>query len=215
MTLVLALRGAAAVMVLTVLAGGVPRIVSAALAVAVGLWSALAVAPVTGPLVGDATWQLAVHELAIGATLGVLAALPLLAAATAGRLVDLADRGAPGGGPYSALFGVLAAAVFVGIDGHIAVIETIVDSHRTMPVLDHGVLAALGHLIPAAVRLAVPWLITAAVVQIAAGVGTRLATRAASHVPGAAAVPAALVMMTASLVATFAVAIAALVRGGL
>jgi hypothetical protein len=43
----------------------------------------------------------------------------------------------------------------------------------------------------------------------------RLAVRAGLHVTTAAAVPAALVMMTATLVATFAVAFAALVRGAL
>jgi hypothetical protein len=43
----------------------------------------------------------------------------------------------------------------------------------------------------------------------------RLAARAGVHVPTAAAVPAALVMMTATLVATFAVAFAVIVRGAL
>ena len=76
-------------------------------------------------------------------------------------------------------------------------------------------LAALGALVPAAVRLAVPWLVTATVVQLAAGVGLRLAGRAGAHGPSAAAAPAALVMMTAALVGTLAVAIAALVRGAL
>ena len=63
--------------------------------------------------------------------------------------------------------------------------------------------------------LAIPWLVTAAVVEIAVGVGTRLAGRAGAFVPGATAVPAALVMITATLVATLAVAIAALFRGTL
>ena len=40
MTLVLVLRGAAAVFVLTSLVGGIPRIVQAGLAVLVGWWSA-------------------------------------------------------------------------------------------------------------------------------------------------------------------------------
>ena len=77
------------------------------------------------------------------------------------------------------------------------------------------VLAALAGLVPAAVKLAVPWLVTAAVVQIALGVGMRVAGRASAFAPAAAAVPAALVMMTASLVATLAVAMAALMRGAL
>jgi len=56
------------------------------------------------------------------------------------------------------------------------------------------------------------------VVQLAVGVGTRLAGKSAPHVAGVAAataVPAALVMMTATLIATLAVAIAAIVRGSI
>jgi flagellar biosynthetic protein FliR len=200
--------------VLTTLVGGVPRVVQGALAAALGVWSALIVAPGTVANLTGVPYELAARELVIGATLGILAAVPLLAAAAAGRLVDLAGTGRAEG-PYGALFGVLAAAVFVGIDGHVAVIEAIVTSHQKIPALaltQADVVGALGQLIPAAVRLAVPWLVTAAVVQIAVGAGTRLAARASAGVPGAVAVPAALVMMTASLVATLAVAIAATVR---
>ena len=213
---VLALRGAAAIFVLTTLVGGVPRVVQGALAAAVGLWSALVIAGAATPITGI-PWELAAHELVIGATLDIVAAVPLLAAAAAGRMIDIAATGRAQG-PYAALFGVLAAAVFVGIDGHVAVIEAIVTSHRDVPALAASridVLAALGQLVPVAVRLAVPWLVTAAVVQVAAGAGTRLAGRASASVPGAVAVPAALVMMTASLVATLAVAIAAVLRHSL
>jgi len=213
---VLALRGAAAIFVLTTLVGGVPRVVQGALAAAVGLWSALVIAGAATPVAGI-PWELAARELVIGATLGIVAAVPLLAAAAAGRMIDIAATGRAQG-PYAALFGVLAAAVFVGIDGHVAVIEAIVTSHRDVPALAASridVLAALGQLVPVAVRLAVPWLVTAAVVQVAAGAGTRLAGRASASVPGAVAVPAALVMMTASLVATLAVAIAAVLRHSL
>jgi flagellar biosynthesis protein FliR len=211
-TLILALRGAAAVLVLTTLVGGIPAIVQGGLALAVGLWSA---AIAGGSLPGDALWLVAARELVLGATIGVIAALPLLVAAAAGRLVDQSSPGSRARGPYGALFSVLAAAVFVGIDGHVAVVTAIVDSFRAAPALasvEPRVLASLAALVPAAVRLAMPWLITAAVVEIAAGVGLRLAARAASGAPVAAAVPAALVMMTASLVGTLAVAIAALVR---
>jgi len=209
---VLGLRGAAAVLVLTTLVGGVPRVVQGALAAALGLWSALVVADVT-PVAGI-PWELAAREIVIGATLGIGAAVPLLAAAAAGRMIDIAATGRAQG-PYAALFGVLAAAVFVGIDGHVAVIDAIVTSHRDLPALAASrvdVLAALAKLVPTAIRLAIPWLVTAAVVQVAAGAGTRLAGRASASVPGAVAVPAALVMMTASLVATLAVALAAVIR---
>jgi flagellar biosynthesis protein FliR len=210
---VLALRGAAAVLVLTTLVGGIPRIVQLGLAATFGLWSALVAG---APVPDQAIVLVAARELIVGATLGVLAALPLLAAATAGRLVDLA--GSSRDGPYASLFSVLAAAVFVGIDGHVAVISSIVTSFRAVPAIGSvqpQMLAAVGSLIPAAVSLAVPWLVTAAVVQLAVGTGVRLASRAGMHAPTAAAVPAALVMMTAALVSTLAVAIAMVVRAGL
>ena|GEM_PF-2847009 len=225
MTIVLALRGAAAVALLLALVGGVPRLVQAGLAVSVGLWAA-AVAGANAAVSANATagaglWLIAVRELVIGATIGVVAAVPLLAVATAGRVVARAS-GLPGdaraGGPYGALFTVLAAAVFVGIDGHVAVVEAIARSFADVPALptiEPRVVAALGGLLPAAVRLAAPWLITAAVVEIAAGVAMRVAGRAAMHTPLAAATPAALVMITASLIGTLAVAIAALVRAAL
>ena len=213
MTLVLALRGAAAIAVLTTLVGGLPRIVQLGLAITFGLWSAWIAAP---PVSDTSVWLVAAHELIVGATLGGLAAVPLLAAATAGRLVDVASSARQG--PYAPLFALLAAAVFVGIDGHVVVVTAVVDSYRAVPAIasvQPRVLAAIAGLVPAGVALAVPWLVTAAVIEIAAGAGIRLAGRAGVHVPTAAAVPAALVMMTATLVATLAVAIAALVRGAL
>jgi len=221
---VLALRGAAAVAILTTLVGGIPRLVQGALALALGLWSALLVAPLAPPeLAGRVTdfahlpWELVARELVIGATLGIVAAVPLLAIAAAGRLADLAATGRAQG-PYATLFGVLAAAVFVGIDGHVEVITAIVTSHERLPALaltESDVLAALGGLVPIAVRLAVPWLVTAAVIQLAVGAATRLANRAAPNIPGAVAAPAALVMMTASLVATLAIAMIAVFRHAL
>jgi type III secretory pathway component EscT len=210
--LVLSLRGAAAVGVLLVLAGGVPRLVALGLAAVVGLWSAILVAPSHATFVSLA---FVAQELSIGAALGIAAAVPLLVAVTAGRLVDFAGRTR---GPYERLFGVLAAAVFVGIDGHVAVVTSIVESHRALPALGSekpGVLAALAALVPSAAKLAVPWLVTAAVIELAVGAGLRLAGRAAPHAPSAAAVPAALVMMTAALVSTLALAMVALVRGTL
>jgi len=220
--LVLALRGAAAVAVLVALVGGIPQVVQLGLAVVVGLWAAMITGAAALPAVaaaGDvARGVIAAREIVIGATLGVVAGVPLLAVATAGRLVDRAggiSGSARGAGPYSALFSLLGAAVFVGIDGHVAFVEAIATSFRDVPVVAATaprVLDTLGQLIPTAARLAIPWLVTAAVVEIAAGVAVRIAGRAASHGPIAAATPAALVMITASLIGTLAVAIAALVR---
>jgi len=217
-TLVLALRGAAAVAVLTTLVGGVPRLVQTGLAAAVGLWSVAVALPA---LPDAAEWLVAARELVVGATIGVVAALPLVAVATAARLVEQSigrSAGARTRGPYGPLFTILAAAVFVGIDGHVAFVTAIANSFRAVPaaaVTQARGLAVLGGLLPSAVQLAIPWLVTAAVVELAAGVAVRLAGRAASHGPIAAAPPAALVMMTASLAGTLAVAIAALVRSTL
>lgn len=218
--IVLGLRAAAAVVVLTTLVGGIPRIVQAALAASLGLWCAVLLAPVAGGATtwamagGAPTWAIAVQELAIGAAIGVVGAVPLLAAAAAGRLVDLSATGRAQG-PYGTFFGLLAAAVFVGIDGHLSFVRAIIGSHVTLPRLGGAqpmVLGALARIVPAAIQLAIPWLVTAAVVQIALGVGSRVATRAAAYAPAAAAAPAAIAMMTASLVGTLAVAMAALVR---
>jgi type III secretory pathway component EscT len=209
--LIAALRGVVAVAVLTTLAGGLPRVVQAGLTVTFGVWAALII---DAPMPAEALWAVAAREVVIGATLGLLAAMPLVAASMAGRLVDVS--GGARRGPYALLFGVLSAAVFVGIDGHVAVVTALVDSYRmvpTMATVEPRVLGALGGLVPAGVALAVPWLVTAAVVEIAAGAGVRLAGRAGRHVSTAAAVPSALVMITATLVSTLAVAIAALVRG--
>jgi len=214
--LVLALRGAAAIGVVVALVGGLPRLVQVGLAIGVGVWSAVVAAELV-PLpseVGAALGLIAARELVIGATIGLVAALPLLAVAMAGRLVD-GSHGARSRGPYSALFSVLAAAVFVGVDGHVALVTAIVTSFRELPAIagtEAGVVTTVARLVPIAVQLAIPWLVTAVVVEVAAGVGVRLAGRAASHGPLAAATPAALVMMTARLVGTLAVAIAALVR---
>ena len=66
---VLALRGVAAVLVLTTLVGGIPRVVQGALAVTIGLWSAILVA--TTAATATPTWAFAFQELAMGAALGV------------------------------------------------------------------------------------------------------------------------------------------------
>ncbi|MBX3161916.1 MAG: flagellar biosynthetic protein FliR [Deltaproteobacteria bacterium] len=210
MALLVGLRGAAAVFVLAALAGGIPRLAQLGLAVVAGAWLALVVpaAPLDDGLA--AAVLIGARELVLGAAIGIAAAVPLLVAATAGRLVDAAGRE---GAVYRRLFGILAAAVFVGIDGHVAVISAVADSTRTVPVVldvQPRVLDALGAIVASAVRLAIPWLVTAAVVELAVGVGQRIGGRAAAHLPGAAAVPAALAMMTAALVATLAVGVARL-----
>jgi flagellar biosynthetic protein FliR len=204
---VLALRGAAAIAVLTTLVGGIPRVVRLGLAAATGLWTAMLLGTVPE---GDGIVLIAARVLAIGATVGLVAAVPLMAAGMAGRLVDFAGVAR---GTYGALFSIVAAAVFFGIDGHVAAVAAIGESFRAVPVSAvTGAREAVGGLVGAAVTLAIPWLVTAAVVEIAVGVGVRVAGRSALLAPVGAAVPATIAMMTAALVGTFAVGVAALVR---
>ena len=221
---VMGLRAAAAVGVLVIVVGGMPRVVQAGLAVVFGLWVAMVMGPPAGAAAGAGAGALgmggllaaAAVELVRGAALGMVAAVPLVAARMAGQLVDVAGQQKT----YATLFGVLAAAVFVGIDGHVAVVSAVVESHVRLPAFGAGldgarasVLGALAALVPAAVRLALPWLVTVGVGQVAIGAGGRGAGRAGVSVPAGAAVPAALAMMTAACISVFSVGIAVLVRG--
>jgi type III secretory pathway component EscT len=206
--LVLGLRGAAAILVLTTLVGGIPRLVQGGLAGTFGAWTALVLGPSAVP--GDLV-AVEASELALGAALGLMAAVPLIAAQTAGRLVDIAGQQKT----YATLFGVLAAAVFVGIDGHVAVVTAIVESHVRLPAVAAArpaVMTALASLVPAAVGLAVPWLVTVVVGQIAIGAGVRVAGKSGTNAPVAVAIPTALVMITASLVSLLAISITFLIR---
>jgi hypothetical protein len=183
--------------------GGVPAIEEGSAYIELDAEDVLGLAP-------DGIVLIAARELAIGATVGLVAAVPLMAAGMAGRLVDFAGAAR---GTYGALFSIVAAAVFFGIDGHVAAVAAIGESFRAVPVSAvTGAREAVGGLIGAAVKLAIPWLVTAAVVEIAVGVGVRVAGRSALQAPVGAAVPATIAMMTAALVGTFAVGVAALVR---
>ena len=208
---ILSLRGTAAVALLLVLVGGTGSLAAVALAVAAGVWSALLVAPHAAFASDSQSAAFAVSELAVGGALGIVAALPLLAARTASAWID---RVADVRGVYGRMLGVVAAAVFVGVDGHVRVIRAIVESHRALPALADArprVLPALASLVPSAVMLATPWLVTAAIVALAVGVGARIAARTALHVPTAIAAPAIVAMASAAFVAVFATALARLV----
>jgi flagellar biosynthesis protein FliR len=207
---ILAIRGAAAVGILLALVGGIEGVTLVALAVATGVWTALLVAP--DSVAVAAPW-LVLHELAIGAALGIAAAVPVVAARTAGVIVD---RVAGARGVYRRMLGVITGAVFFGVNGHVAVVRAIVASHRTEPAIAEvrpRVTAALAALMPSAIALAAPWLVTAAIVAIAFGVADRVAARTAMHAPTAAGAPTIVAMISAALVAAFATAVARLIVG--
>lgn len=179
--LLAAIRLGAALSLLAALVGGVPRWLGAVLGAAVGglVAAALPVAP-TLPA-GDGPMLAAVcYEAAVGASLGLLAALPLLAATWAGALVD---RGlAPAGDDRSgrAYYGLLLAAVFVGIDGPSRLVRALAQSYQAAPMADPYVVApaTIGTVIAsaagAAVQLALPILLATVVVQVALAAAGRL-----------------------------------------
>jgi flagellar biosynthesis protein FliR len=218
------LRGGVAILTLTTLVGGLPRLVQLGLAAALGLWCGVLAAPdALGPLPAQLgpLVALGLREAALGAALGVMAALPLWLVALTGQLVELtaSGRGGPGGrgGPLAALIGVLGAAIFVAIDGHVAVATAVVDSYGATPSAAAppagAVIAALGGLVPAAARLAAPWLVTAAVIELVLGAAARVAGRAMAPGLLAAAPPAAIMALSASVLGALAVGIAGAMRG--
>ena len=161
--LILALRGIAAVAVLTTLVGGIPRVAQAALALGLGLWSAL--------LVGGAppvTWE---HRRARARDRRVARRARGDPAARGGcrrAARRHRRRGVGRAGPTSCCSACSRPPCSSAIDGHVAVMAALVESHRAIPALADSrasVLGSIAALIPAAVRLAVPWLVTGAVVR--------------------------------------------------
>jgi flagellar biosynthetic protein FliR len=164
---------------------------------------------------------IAIKELAVGAVLALIAAVPFLAADTAGRWLGIALGSAdasPAFGPVGPtrttglLTGLLAVLVFFGIDGHLVVIEALAGSYRTFPLLDgfdrgwaaREALAAIVTFLAAAAALAAPALVAGALVDLVLG----LAARSGAAVAGAAALrAAALVAFVAASLILLAVAL--------
>ena len=165
--------------------------------VALVAMAALALAAVQPPAVAGAVgamsiagWiAIAVKELAVGAVLAIVVAVPFLAADAAGRWIGGAIGGddarvAGVGGPTSAtgaLVSLLAVLVFFGIDGHLIVIGALAGSYEVVPLTGgfdrvaaaREVLAAAAGFLGAAVALAAPALVAGALVELAVGVVAR------------------------------------------
>jgi flagellar biosynthesis protein FliR len=159
------LRPIAALTVIALIVAPLPRWVGAAVGAALGLFVAATVPAVGAVTSVDAA--IVLRELAVGATLGLAAALPLVALGWSAALIDAA-AGEPGARAIVMLAG---AAVFVGIDGPAMLAASIVHSYAAVPVAGPppGVLPAIAGLATAAVRLAVPFVVGAAVIEIAVG----------------------------------------------
>src|SRR5262249_43777971 len=125
-----------------------------------------------------------------GAVIAVVAAVPIMMAEAAGRLADLArDGGAGGAGSAGddalARFTPMAAlAVVFAVRGHLPVVRALAQSYAALPLgpgsgggaalLARTAIAA-ARLIAAGAWIAVPWLVTAAVVELGAAAARRAA----------------------------------------
>jgi flagellar biosynthesis protein FliR len=126
---------------------------------------------------------LAVREAAIGGVIAVVATVPVLMADAAGRLADLARGG--DGDPLARFTRAAALVVFFGIGGPLAVARALADSYAALPLAAGGgpagaeliarTASAAAHLIAAGMWIAVPWLVTGAIVELGAAAARRSA----------------------------------------
>jgi flagellar biosynthesis protein FliR len=124
---------------------------------------------------------LVVREAAIGGVIAVVAAVPVMMADAAGRLADLARGG--DGDPLARVTRAAALVVFFGIGGPLAVARALADSYVALPLAGAGgpadveliarTASAAAHLIAAGMWIAVPWLVTGAVVELGAAAARR------------------------------------------
>jgi flagellar biosynthetic protein FliR len=195
--LVLALARVAPLVLIAPALGGIPlpRVVQAALALVVALViaSGLALPGADGgvapaAMLAGASWgervALLGREVMIGATLGVVAAVPLLAAAAAGAWAA-ASSGTDDAGvdTWSWFFPITAAMVFFAVGGHLAVIGALGLSYRALPAgggaaIAPGdalavVVAAGAQMIAAGLALAAPLVVAALLATLLTGVVER------------------------------------------
>ena len=198
-----------------------------AVALAVGALVSLAVATLGAELLAPAAHDLSTgprglqaamlaRELALGAALGVTAAVPLVA----GELVGAWLAAALGDGddaPWASVTGLVAALVFFALGGHRAVIAAVVGSYRFLPpgaadASAMSVVDAGATLFAVAVTLAVPVLGAIAVAALVLGAVERAGGTAVALAPMAVLVRLAAVLALAALVFALAHGVAALVR---
>ncbi len=152
-----------------------------------GLLLAAVVAPSIAPVRHEGPWLVPLlGEVARGVPLALAAAVPLWVATMAGGVGDAA-RGAGEGasiagvdgrtGPLGGLFGLLAAAGFVGSGGPARVASAAVELSSS-PLAATAALRVVGALssgVSLAVALAAPLLLAAFVVDVALGLAARVA----------------------------------------
>jgi flagellar biosynthetic protein FliR len=200
------------------------------------------------PTVGDpvtAAWAvdpgpvlvatLIAKEILVGLALGFIASLPFFAVDAAGRLADVA-RGAsqsqllnPQTGERTTPLGdfglQLAILIFLFLDGHLLVIQSLATSYEALPVLSHtttggwgGVsqvaITASAHMIAVAIGLAAPVLAATFLADLSLGLVNRVAPQVQVYFVGmpAKAIVGVFVFMIA--LAALAVAVGGETLGG-
>ena len=188
-----ALRPIAALVILVEFGSGLPRWIGAVIGATLGLFLAGALAtPQTAATLtalahGDSIAMLvvAVHEILIGVALGLFAMVPFAAIAWAGGWIAVSARTGSAGLDRTAvqLLRLTTAAVFIGIDGPKWIASAMARSFSALPIGESGgglgdhLFAMLGGLASSALRLAIPFIVGAAIVEIAFGVAQRASGR--------------------------------------
>jgi flagellar biosynthetic protein FliR len=201
-----------------------PAVVRAALGLGLAALVASALPPSTAVSIAalgvPARIALVAREAAIGAVIAVVAAVPVVMAEAAGRLADLARTGGALDDDALARFTRIAAlVVFFGIGGHLAIARALADSYAALPIgaassagagamIERTAIAA-AQLVAAGMWIAVPWLVTGAVVEV----GAAAARRAAGAIGQLAPVDAARQIAIVAAVGLGAIATAAVVGG--
>jgi type III secretory pathway component EscT len=138
------------------------------------------VAATIAAIPGPGLVALGAKELAVGAVLALVAAVPLIAADTAGRWIGGAihPSAATSGGH---VIGLLAVVLFFGVGGHRIVVEALAGSYQSVPLTapfdrDLAATQALGAIVAlfaVAVALAAPSLVVGALVEVTIGLAAR------------------------------------------
>jgi len=148
-------------------------------ALGVGAWPKLIVAAILTALVAPSVGAGSpVHELLVGATLGLTAAVPFRAAEAAGLLVKR-----PTGEGYK----LFALAVFAALGGPRLVVAALARSYEAFPVAGaapgvESAIAAVGQLIVAAASIAAPALAALLLAELAVGLVHRAQPAAADAI---------------------------------
>jgi type III secretory pathway component EscT len=206
------------------------RVGNRTVAVAVAAMVAIALAAFAVPAVDAAARALATggtsvrivilgRELAIGTALGVVALIPIAAAELAGAWIASAVGDSTDGSAWSTATGSLAAVVFFGLGGHVALIDAVAASYRASPpgvAVTPGASTWLGlgaTLLAEAVVLAVPLLGAVVVASLAIAAVERTSMVANGELPSVALTRAASVLGLAAMVFALALGVATLTRG--